>query len=162
MCLPLWWKYLDEKYKINHQEYFLDETAPIELKEKYYKPNAQTIKHPLLSNSDDSTITAYFRPILTFDEYLNYYQFLKGKYVERFKIDDIDCFKIKLIEIFGLDQAKQILLKLKNTNINLNKLLVLINDVPKQQICKLVTDFKSGSLLEQINNIDNLTKKMRL
>lgn len=86
----------DENYKMEHPEFFLDSDAPEKLKDKFYKPAIKIAKIPQHSEVFEyQDSLCLYRQTLTFDEYQRYYEFLKGKYIERFNISADDYVKIR-------------------------------------------------------------------
>ena len=117
----------DEAYKANYPEYFLDENAPQELKEKYYNPKIINIID--LDSEDEKEIAEFLeRQTLTFKEYIKYYEFLKGKYLGNFKITKKERAEIAFIDYFGIEKAKLKLEKLKYIHLNLEELMGLLQN----------------------------------
>lgn len=111
----------DEIYKEKYPRFFLPKNAPSELKEKYYNPK---IKDFVIQKKSTGEIVkkgiAYTRQILTFEEYLKYYEFLKGKYLGNFKINEKDYIMISFIEHYGLEKTEKILQQIANLSLPLN------------------------------------------
>lgn len=102
----------DDKYKSQYPQFFLSKDAPKELREKYYNPqilidkvvDPAAVIHDLENKYREIEILK--RQVLSLDEYIKYYEFLKGKYLGNFNINKFDLQKINLIEKYGLSKAK--------------------------------------------------------
>lgn len=90
----------DDNYKLKYPQFFISKDAPLDLREKYYNP-----KNCILE-IDHRKYNAFVRQTLTFDEYLKYYNYLKGKYLGNFSIGEQDLKQIKIIEKYGLKEGK--------------------------------------------------------
>ena len=82
----------DEAYKSKYNKFFLDDNAPDCLKDKYYNPKMKLV----ISKGKQHIV--FEKSCLTFDEYIDNYEFLKGKYLGNFKISEEDKEKIKSID----------------------------------------------------------------
>ena len=102
----------DEIYKEKYPQYFLDDNAPEYLKDKYYNPTVVTKVIPTIFHADGEEVTYLTRTPLSFEEYMEHYQFLTEKYLGNFDIPKIDYAKIIIVERYGLEQAKEIFRKL--------------------------------------------------
>ncbi len=85
----------DDTYKEAHPEYFLDNNTPSELKEKYYQPLIKRGVIATLAYPNGEMVSLTYRQPLTFEEYQTYYEFLKGKYIDRFAISEEDYHKMR-------------------------------------------------------------------
>ena len=149
----------DEEYKKVHPQYFLDDNAPSELREKYYNPLVRKEHIPTLLDIDNKEEKiVHYRQHLTFEEFLQYYQFLHGKYIERFRINKLDYNKIKLVEALGLEQAKQIIENLKILNINPNLFTDSISDMSLEEIQTCFLNNNEPQATELIAQIDRTIK----
>lgn len=135
----------DYKYKSQYPQFFISKNAPEELREKYYNPiiiyeeNNEQIK--TISNLEENLkeIKTLIRQTLTFDEYLKYYKFLKGKYLGNFSISEKDLLQIKIIEKYGLEQRdatlEDIIRMIANINQSENNKDKTINEVEEKSAC---------------------------
>lgn len=130
----------DDNYKSQYPQFFLSSDAPNNLKDKYYNPQILTemVLDPIAAMRDAEEkykpSTIFRRQNLTFEEYIEYHEFLKGKYLGNFKIKKLDMQKINLIEKYGLEKAKSLF----------NNIDKMIDDISKYE------NFESYS----INQID--------
>lgn len=115
----------DEIYKENYPEYFLDANAPQELKDKFYNPKLKVKESVLKKLSEKELEKDNFleRQTLTFKEYCKYYNYLKGKYLGNFKIDEVEKVKMAFLDYFGLEGAKKQLEKLSAIDLSIEELL---------------------------------------
>ncbi len=108
----------DAVYKEKYPKFFLSKDAPKELKKIYYNPE---IKDFVIRKKQTDQIVekgkAYTRQTLTFEEYLNYYEYLQGKYLGNFKIEEKDKIMIQLVDYYGLEKSRKILNQLANLNL---------------------------------------------
>ncbi len=133
-------KTFDDEYKNQYPQFFLSKDAPKELKEKYYNPqilidkvaDPAAVIHDLENKYREIEILK--RQVLSLDEYIKYYEFLKGKYLGNFYINKFDLQKINLIEKYGLSKAKVLF----------NNIDEIVEDISK------LDNFESY----KINNID--------
>ncbi len=115
----------DETYKKRHPKYFLSDETPTALKEKYYGYDT------IMINKFHSYIK---RKTLTFEEYMQYYEFLHDKYLGNLQISNTDLAKIRLIEIYGLAKANEILVKLSKSFIPIHKSLEIISHMTDEEL----------------------------
>ncbi len=148
----------DEYYKKIYPKFFLDPNAPNELKEKYYKPKKETKEITNLNGQKDY-IDYYIRQTLTFEEYMQYYQYLQDKYIDNFYIAPIDKGKIKIIRAFGLDHAKEIIINLSNSKIDINFILETIAELELQEIRNLFFNENSKVGTEITEAISDVKKR---
>lgn len=145
----------DDVYKETHPQYFLDKNAPSELREKYYNPFAKTGYFSTFSDPNgNEEKTLYFRQPLTFEDFLQYYQFLHGKYIDRFKISKLDYSKIKLVEALGLEKTRETFENLKILNIDPIMFLSPISSMSLEEIQLGIlgnNESKTSELLNQVN-----------
>lgn len=87
----------DDKYKESYPQFFISKEAPEELREKYYNPKI------IYKDDSKSKIKEIVRQNLTLSEYIKYYDFLKGKYLNNFYISKEDLVHIDIIEKRGLE-----------------------------------------------------------
>lgn len=92
----------DDNYKLKYPQFFISKDAPLDLREKYYNPKECILE------IEHRKYNAFVRQTLTFDEYLKYYKYLKGKYLGNFSISKHDLKQIKIIEKYGLEKGKVI------------------------------------------------------
>lgn len=116
----------DDAYKEKYPQYFLDDKAPEYLKNKYYNPNVITKVKPTMFHPDGEEVTYLTRKTLSFEEYMEHYQFLTGKYLGNFSINEIDYVKINIIEKYGLEQAKEIFTNLSHSALPINTYFQLL------------------------------------
>lgn len=118
----------DDKYKNQYPQFFLSKDAPKELREKYYNPqilidkvvSPAAVIHDVKDKYREIEILK--RQTLTLDEYIKYYEFLKGKYLGNFCINKFDLQKINLIEKYGLEKAQLLFKKINNMVESVNNL----------------------------------------
>lgn len=103
----------DDDYKSFHHKFFLDKKAPKQLKDFYYNPSIKKVED--IHNHIDWCIakdgTEYIKKyrdadryqVLTFDYYLDNYEFLHKKYLDRFKMTKKDYQLIQAVEDMGLN-----------------------------------------------------------
>ena len=120
----------DEMYIRFHSKFFLDELAPQELKDKYYNPSM------VEKETQFGIIKVMYRQKLTYDEYLKYYEFLHGKYLERFSIDKKDFLLIKLSEVLGLEKTKDVLSEFEILEIPIEEYFEIISGFNDEDIKK--------------------------
>ena len=125
----------DDNYKLKYPQFFISKDAPLDLREKYYNP-----KNCILE-IDHRKYNAFVRQTLTFDEYLKYYKYLKGKYLGNFSISKQDLKQIKIIEKYGLKRGKVIF---KKVDAGLNHING-INQTGKFEACGKNIDGKDDS-----------------
>lgn len=87
----------DDSYKSKYNKFFLNENAPYSLKDKYYNPKMKLV----ISNKKQYIV--FIKNTLTFDEYMDNYDFLKGKYLGNFSISDEEKKKICCIDKDAFD-----------------------------------------------------------
>lgn len=117
----------DDNYKSQYPQFFISKDAPEELREKYYNPKivykevgaAVDVIHD--TEEKNKKIQSLLRQTLTFDEYLKYYKFLKGKYLGNFSISKLDLLQIEIIEKYGLEQRDAILAHINSILKNINQ-----------------------------------------
>ncbi len=93
----------DEEYKKEYPDYFLDPNAPEDVKILYYN-----IRYIALIDEKDQKYLYYCKKYLDYENYLKYYEFLRGKYLGNFNIQPSDLLKIQLTEKFGIEGARYI------------------------------------------------------
>lgn len=118
----------DAQYKEEYPEYFLDDKAPQELKDKFYNPKIKEVYKGKLKEEKKEEDFALERQTLTLKEYIKYYPFLRGKYLGNFKIEKTERAKIAFIDYFGLKNAKEKLEKLSKINLSLNEILEILKN----------------------------------
>lgn len=117
----------DNKYKNKYPQFFLSKDAPKELIEKYYNPQILIDKvvspAAVIHDLEDKyrNIEILKRQVLSLDEYIEYYEFLKGKYLGNFNINKFDLQKINLIEKYGLEKAQLLFQEIDNMIENISK-----------------------------------------
>lgn len=111
----------DEKFKNNHPEFFLDEKAPDKLKSDYYK-----VHYCSLIKEDGTTFRFFERSTLDLAKYLQYYEFLRGKYLGNFKIEPKELLKIQFVDTYGIEEAKRIIEKLEDSPISFYAAIIKI------------------------------------
>ena len=131
----------DDKYKANYPQFFISSDAPKELREKYYNPKI-IYKDASVRSNLDNEVQSVIRQTLTLDEYIQNYQFLKGKYLGNFSISKQDLIQIELIEKYGLEKREIILEYIKN----------MMEDISKTAECENCT----------INEVDDLGVSLTL
>lgn len=136
----------DDEYKLKYPQFFLSKDAPEELRQKYYNPIMVSKEIIDLSHiTADSEENRYIkiqvpvRQTLTIDEYLKYYEFLKGKYLGNFYINEQDLLQIDIIERYGLERREEILSHIKSTINSINQIADCenynINEVSDKAVC---------------------------
>lgn len=128
----------DETYKRKYPDYFLSENAPQELKEKYYNP--QIIEKEVYDCGDKKPVKYVIQQTLTFNEFIEYYEFLHGKYLGNFAIDKIEKYKINIVEIYGLEKAKEILIYLALIPMPLEKCFEMLADTNTEYLDDLLSN----------------------
>lgn len=148
-CEPVYVWYseetFDEKYKSQYPQFFISKDAPEELREKYYNPKViyKEVVDPIAVIYDleekHKEIQSFVRQTLTFDEYLKYYKFLKGKYLGNFSISKQDLLQIEIIEKYGLEHREEILKHINNMMGSINQTAdcvnYTINEVDDKGVC---------------------------
>ncbi len=122
----------DEIYKREHPEFFLSSDAPDELKKIYYIYNYRY-------NIEN-------RIKLDFETYLKYYNYLKGKSLVYVHLDEKDSFKIRLINIFGLEESLNIIKNLCDINLPIEYLLVSLSKMNNDEILYYFSNSFDGRL----------------
>ncbi len=135
----------DKAYKEKYPFYFLDANAPQELKEIYYNPTLVKEKIPTIHNIDGEEVTYLKRQTLSFQEYMKYYQFLRGKYLGNFNINGQELFKINIVERYGLEQAKEILINLSYYPLPLNQLFDLLSKMNDSELNNALLSYKDDT-----------------
>lgn len=135
----------DDKYKSTYPEFFLSNEAPQELRDKYYNPQIiyQEVYDPLKPCEEGEyptkEIKSYVRHKLTLEDYLKYYEYLKGKYLGNFDISREDLIQIELIEKYGLEARNKILNHINSLIERLNENALCeeytINQVDDKGVC---------------------------
>ncbi len=145
----------DDIYKQQHQQFFLAENAPLELKDKYYNKKLVKLIDPLTLK----TVDTYERQTLTFAEFVQYYEFLKDKYLANFKIDDLDRARIILVKMFGFDKFAEIINNLANSCLPLEKSLLCIANMTENELKQLFSDntFLKEDTLQTLDKVKKLS-----
>lgn len=114
---PIYFHYnentFDEEYKKQHPTFFLDDKAPEKLKSKYYG-----IRYVFEISCIDGILKKseyHCRNTLSLQEYLEYYQFLKGKNLSNFRLEPKEYLIMQIIEKYGLVETKKRLKELINS-----------------------------------------------
>ncbi len=118
----------DKEYKENNPEYFLDEGAPPELKDKFYNPKIQLPLENKLTETEKEKDVFLERQTLTFKEYIKYYKFLRGKYLGNFKITKKERVEIAFVDYFGIERARKIAEKFSVIDLPLDAVLDLLKN----------------------------------
>lgn len=153
----------DEKYKSQYPQFFLSEDAPKKLREKYYNPRIYVEKVcdivAVINNLEEKYVERKIlkRHILTLDDYLKYYKFLKGKYLGNFLITDEDLMVIKIIEKYGLEKKNEIFEQLDKICARVEEIADLeetyIEELSDKGACLVLElKFKNKKGKERINN----------
>lgn len=103
----------DEKYKNMYPTFFLASNAPIHLKSLFYNPRCCSY-----INENGKNYLYFRRTPLDFSQYIEYYEFLKGKYLGNFYIEPKEKLIIQLVEQFGLEEARNIVENAVNSSQN--------------------------------------------
>ena len=108
----------DEDYIASYPEFFLDDNAPVQLKEKFYNPQekiCETVASLLARSWDSSKVQKlakfFTRQEFTLKEYTQYYEYMKGKYLGNFIINTDELIIIQKIEEMGMQKTLEYLKK---------------------------------------------------
>ena len=145
----------DKAYQKKHPEFFLDEQAPQTLKDKFYQKIADfdeedyshvldayqemdELNHSSAADFDEyGNVKGYYRQVLTFEEYMQNYEWLKGKYLDGFQISKEEKGKIRLVEGLGLALAEQVVKQLIASPIPLEMSFGMIAEMDDEQFSQL-------------------------
>lgn len=160
---PIYFRYtedtFDEEYKKQYPTFFLDKDAPMNLKNKYYGMHSsfeESFIHGIFKKS-----TYCIRNSLSFEEYLENYKFLKGKYLENFYIEPTEYLKIQLVEKLGLEETKKQLKKLADSPISFYGLLFGLLNEERLPYNPLPIE-KRISNEEEVEQILEMIKKLKI
>lgn len=156
----------DDEYKSKYPQFFLSKDAPEELRQKYYNPIMVSREIIDLSHiTADSEENKYIkiqvpvRQTLTIDEYLKYYEFLKGKYLGNFYINEQDLLQIDIIERYGLERREEILSHIKSRINIINQIAECenynINEISDKDVCLSLKLRLKKEDFKEINKLPN-------
>ena len=156
----------DDEYKSKYPQFFLSKDAPEELRQKYYNPIMVSREIIDLSHiTADSEENRYIkiqvpvRQTLTIDEYLKYYEFLKGKYLGNFYINEQDLLQIDIIERYGLERREEILSHIKSRINIINQIADCenynINEISDKDVCLSLKLRLKKEDFKEINKLPN-------
>lgn len=141
----------DEKYKKEHPEFFLSSDAPSELKEIYYCP------YTVSEKENEEKIK---ERTLTFLDYIKYYEYLKGKSLINFVISKDDQIKIRLLNLFGLNETMLILNDLSKSFLPIKRTLVILNELSDSKLKLEFSTINEDVYKENSEYIENLNKNV--
>ena len=139
----------DEEYIKSYPEFFLNDNAPEELKNKFYNPQSITEEYDttIFDRQEDLEIrpgkrmvSYYKRQVLTFEEYLKYFEYINGKYLGNFNISKVDLIKIKSVEYYGIKMTLENLKKLSSTAKAYQEYLKAYSKISDDDCSMLLTD----------------------